>query len=235
MINGYNNTVYTQRSLDVGLRSYMIGVYNHMVVALLVTSFTAYFTVYSGLLHAILSVPGLIWVIILSPAAISITMGIRIQRFSVSTVYALCGLYSVLMGLSLSTFVAIYTDESIFKVFLMAAIIFGTMSLYGYTTKRDLTSMGSFLGMGVLSMIVVSLLNLLIFNSGVIGLFVSAVMCVLAIGLTAYDTQNIRDTYYAMSNNKEEAHKFAVYGAFRLYIDFIVIFINLLRFLGERR
>jgi hypothetical protein len=138
------------------------------------------------------------------------------------------------MGLSLSTLLVIYTGASVTRVFFITASVFGAMSLYGYTTKKDLTSMGSFMTMGLIGLISASLVNLFL-KSSALDFALSILGVVIFIGLTAYDTQKIKQMYYQASGNAEMATKMAVMGALNLYMDFINLFIMMLRFFGDRR
>jgi FtsH-binding integral membrane protein len=142
--------------------------------------------------------------------------------------------YAGLMGLSLATIFVVYTGASITRVFLITASTFGAMSLYGYSTKKDLTSFGSFLIMGLIGIMIASLVNIFLKSSG-LDFAISLIGVFIFIGLTAYDTQRIKQTYYHFAGNDEMVNKMAVIGALSLYMDFINLFIMLLRFFGERK
>jgi FtsH-binding integral membrane protein len=142
--------------------------------------------------------------------------------------------YAALMGLSLSSLFLLYTGASIARVFFITSAVFGSMSLYGYTTKKDLTAMGSFLMMGLIGIIIASLVNMFL-HSAAIQFAVSVLGVIIFVGLTAYDTQKIKAMYYELGGDNESASKGAIMGALTLYLDFINLFIMLLRFFGDRK
>lgn len=228
---------------DAGLRAYMLKIYNLMASALAVTGIVALFTANSpAMLSAlyvvqegrVVGMSGLGWLAAFAPLGMVLWMGFGLQRMQVSTANALFWAYSVLMGVSLSSIFLMYTGESIARAFFITAGTFGGMSLYGYTTKRDLTSMGSFLIMGVWGLLLASIANIFIGSAG-LSFAVSALAVLIFTGLTAYDTQKLKQMYYQIGATGDMAKKMAIMGALNLYIDFINIFIHLLRFIGERR
>ena len=224
----------TRASYDVGLREYMVKVYNYMAVALAISGFVAFFTASStALMQAIFGTP-LSWVVVLAPLAFVFLFSYKLNSLSSTQAKSYLWIFSGLMGLSLATVFVVYTQASIARVFFISASVFGIMGLYGYTTKKDLTEMGSFLMMGLIGVIIASLVNLFLRSSAldfalsILGLFIF-------IGLTAYDTQKIKQMYYQVSGNGEMVTKIAVMGALNLYMDFINLFLMMLRLFGDRR
>ena len=219
--------------IDVGLRSYMLQVYNYMASGVALTGIVAYVTAATpALFNAIFGTP-LMWVVMLAPIGFALFFGMRIQHIKASTAQALFWVFAALMGLSLATVFAIYTGESIARVFFITAATFGAMSLYGYTTKRDLSGMGSFLMMGLIGVMIASVVNIFIGSTAL--QFAVSVICVLVFaGLTAYDTQQIKEMY-AEGDDGEIYKKKAIMGALRLYLDFINLFMLLMQLFGQRR
>jgi FtsH-binding integral membrane protein len=237
-------TVAKAESYSEGLRQYLLKVYNYMTGGLALTGIVAFLTLKTpallSLIYAIEPMTGAItgmtpfgWIIAFSPLIFSLVMSFGFNRLSPMAMQAIFWGFAVCMGLSLTSLLLAYTGASIARVFFITAAIFGGMSIYGYTTKRDLTSLGSFLFMGMLGMLVASLVNIWL-QSPMMYFIMSFVGVALAIGLTAYDTQKIKQLYFQLGS-QEEAQKMAIFGAFQLYFDFIYLFINLLRILGDRR
>ncbi len=232
--------------IDQGLRNYMLKVYNYMGSALLLTGFIALFTFKlaavtgpNGELIGLTSLgnslynSGLAWIVMLAPLGVVFYMSFGIAKMSASKAQTVFWIFASLMGLSLSSIFIAYTGASITRVFFITAGTFGAMSIYGYTTKRDLTKLGSFLMMGLIGIIIASLVN--IFMKSSMMYFVISILGVLIfVGLTAYDTQKIKNMYLA-SDSGELIGKKAVMGALTLYLDFINLFIMLLRLFGQRR
>jgi FtsH-binding integral membrane protein len=219
--------------LDQGLRSYMLGIYNYMALGLALTGIIAFMASESpALMHAIFGSP-LAFVVLLAPVGVALFMQLRINSIKASTAQLLFWVYAGLMGLSLSSIFLVYTGTSIARTFFITAGMFGSMSLWGYTTKTDLTGMGSFLMMGLFGIIIASLVNMFIQSSS-LAFVVSLLGVVIFTGLTAYDTQAIKDMYYE-DDGFEIAQKKSVIGALMLYLDFINLFMHLLRFMGDRR
>jgi FtsH-binding integral membrane protein len=220
-------------TFDAALRAHMVRVYNHMTAGLVVTGLIAFLTASSpAMIHAIFGSPLRI-VVMLAPLAFVLVMSFGIQRLSLGALVGTFYGFSVAMGLSLSTIFLVYTGASIAQVFFISASMFLAMSLYGYTTKADLTNWGSFLMMGLFGIIIASLVNLFLHSSG-LSFAVSALGVLIFVGLTAYDTQNIKETF-SESWGAESNGKLAVMGALRLYLDFINLFMSLLRLMGNRR
>jgi len=217
---------------DEGLRQHMLSVYNYMALGLVLTGVVA-FTVASvpALYVPIFSTP-LKWVVMLAPLAFVLLFSFRIQTMSAAGAQAMFWAFCAVMGLSLASVFLVFTGTSIARTFFIAATMFGAMSLYGYTTKRDLTQFSSFLIMGLIGVIIAAVVNLFLgstalqFAISVIGIFVF-------LGLTAWDTQTIKEQY-AENIDQESRQKMAVWGAFSLYLNFINIFQLLLHFTGER-
>ncbi len=221
-------------SYDVGLRNYMLRVYNFMAIALAITGFSSFLIASTpALVQAIFGSP-LKWVVLFAPLAFVFFLGSKINKISASTAQNYLWIYSLLMGLSLAPIFLVYTGSSIARAFFVSASLFGAMSIYGYTTKKDLTGMGSFMIMGLIGIIIASLVNLFLKSSG-LDFVVSILSVIIFTGLTAYDVQKTRDIYYQFSSNDELVRKSAVMGALSLYMDFINIFISLLRLFGDRR
>lgn len=219
---------------DLGLRAFMVSIYKYMTLALLLTGFVAYFVASSPVLLKMFfssSLVGLLFM--LAPLFVVIYMSARINKMSFKAAQAWFWIYSGLMGISLASIFLIYTEMSIARVFFITAATFGGMSLYGYTTKRDLTNLGSFLFMGLIGIIIASLVNIFL-KSPAVYFITSAIGVLVFVGLTAYDVQRLKDTYYRFSNH-EDVQKYAVFGALSLYLDFINLFLLLLRFFGNRR
>jgi FtsH-binding integral membrane protein len=233
----YENRTVTRSgqfaAFEQGLRGYMQRVFSYMGLGLAVTGLAAFFALTVPALNAFLYAPGMQIVTLLAPLAMVLFLSFRINHMSLSGAQTAFWVYAVLMGFSLAPLALMYTGESIARVFLITASTFGAMALYGYTTKKDLTSMGSFLFMGLIGLIIAMLVNLFM-QSSAMSFVLSAMTVIIFTGLTAYDTQKIKDMYYE-SDSVEIAGKKAVMGALALYLDFINIFIALLRLFGDRR
>lgn len=221
-------------TFDSALRDYMVKVYQHMSVALVISGLVAFLVSSSPqLMQAIFGTP-LAYVVMFAPLVFVIFFGFKLNSMSSEKARGYLYFYAGLMGLSLATIFVVYTGASITRVFLITASTFGAMSLYGYSTKKDLTSFGSFLIMGLIGIMIASLVNIFLKSSG-LDFAISLIGVFIFIGLTAYDTQRIKQTYYHFAGNDEMVNKMAVIGALSLYMDFINLFIMLLRFFGERK
>ncbi|MGN6671262.1 MAG: Bax inhibitor-1/YccA family protein [Candidatus Nucleicultricaceae bacterium] len=224
---------YAAEGIDAGLRSFMLSVYNYMTLGLTLTGLVAYFVFSTpALLHVIFGTP-LYWVVALAPIGFVFYLSFKIQSISAARAQTLFWIYSGIMGLSMASIFLVYTGASVAKVFFITAATFASTSLYGYVTKRDLSGWGSFLFMGLIGIIIASLVNIFLKSSG-LDFMISIIGVGIFVGLTAYDTQMIKHLY-AESDNQEIATKKAVIGALNLYLDFINMFIFLLRLLGNRR
>ena len=237
MSNNFNDPISRSSarsvSLDAGLRAYMISVYNYMAMGLGFTGLIAYLV--SGqpaLMQAIFGGPQA-YLVIFSPLILVFMISAKLQQYSFSKIQTLFWIYSGLMGLSLSSIFLMYELGSIAKTFFITASMFGTMSIYGYSTQKDLTGMGSFLMMGVFGIIIASIVNMFM-QSGPMQYAISILTVLIFTGLTAYDTQTIKSMYNPGAS-QENSGKIAVFGAMQLYIDFINIFLALLRLFGDRR
>ncbi|HLI10408.1 MAG TPA: Bax inhibitor-1/YccA family protein [Alphaproteobacteria bacterium] len=219
--------------IDEGLRSYMLRVYNYMASGLALTGIVAYLVSQSpAAMHAVFGTP-LFWLVVLAPLGLVFFLSARINRMQASTAQALFWVYAALMGVSLASIFVVYTGTNIARVFFISAGAFAGLSLYGYTTRRDLSGMASFLMVGLIGVIIASLVNMFLHSTGlqfalsVIGVLVFA-------GLTAYDTQSIKEMYFA-NDMGEVATKKSVLGALRLYLDFLNLFLLLLQLFGNQR
>ena len=228
-----NSSAAQAWDVDAGLRSYMIKVYSYMAMGLGLTGLVAFVTASSpAFFQAIFGTP-LMWLVMLAPLGIVFFLSARIGTLSLSAAQTTFWIYAGVMGLSLSSIFYVYTGQSIARLFFVSASVFGAMSLYGYTTKKDLTSMGSFLYMGLIGLVVASIVNLFL-QSTALQLMLSYVGVLVFTGLTAYDTQVIKELYFE-ADSTEVAGKKAILGALNLYMDFINLFLALLRIFGDRR
>jgi hypothetical protein len=231
-----NTAAATAAQADVGLRAYMLGVYNHMTTALLLTGFFAFATKWAvlnvaGLGQLLYGTP-LKWVIMLAPLGMVIWLSARINRMSANKARNLFYIYGAIMGLSLASILFVYTGASVARAFFITAGAFAGLSLYGYSTKRSLSAMGSFMIIGLFGLIIASIVN--IFMASTQMEFVISVGGVLIFaGLTAWDTQRIKSMYSA-GDSREVAAKKSIFGALTLYLDFINMFLFILRLFGNR-
>ena len=227
--------------VDQGLRSYMLRVYNYMTVGLVLTGLVSYFAFtaafdssggLTGFGSAIYLSP-LKWIVMLAPLAFVLVLSFGINKMSAAAAQLTFWAFAAVMGLSLSSIFAVYTGTSIAKVFFITAGTFGAMSLYGYTTKRDLTQIGSFLFMGLIGLVIASVVNIFVASSALsFGISIAGVL--IFVGLTAWDTQKIKVAYQE-SDGREIMGKKAIMGALSLYLDFINLFLMLLRLMGNSR
>jgi FtsH-binding integral membrane protein len=218
-------------ALDTGLRDYMMRIYNYMAAGVGLTAVVAWLT-YQLIGPALLQSP-LMWIFILAPLALVFFIGSRINTLSVTTARLLFFVYAALVGVSLSILLHIYTSSSITRVFFIAAATFGALSIFGYTTRRDLSGAGTFLFMGLIGIIIASLVNLFLRSTGLDWL-ISVVGVGVFAGLTAYDTQRIK-AMYDSSDDETSAGRKSILGALSLYLNFINLFMMLLRLMGGRR
>lgn len=240
--SGYGSRTYSAE-IDQGLRSYMLSVYNYMAIGLAVTGGVAAFTANAAVASwdpitlssfgvALYTSP-LQWLVMLAPIGLVLVFSFGIQRLSMPVAQGLFWAFAALMGLSLSSIFLVYTQQSVTQVFFISAAAFAALSLYGYTTKRNLSAMGSFLIMGLFGLIIASLVNIFM-QSSAMEFAISVLGVGIFAGLTAYDTQTIKEMYYE-GDDRTTAGRKAIMGALNLYMDFINLFIMLLRLMGERR
>jgi uncharacterized protein len=227
----------TAAVVDQGLRSYMLRVYNYMGLGLVVTGLVAYFfsnwATASEANFALVYQSPLTWVIMLAPLAFVLVLSFGITKLSVGATQALFWAFAAVMGLSLSSIFLVYTLTSISQVFFISAATFLAMSLYGYTTKSDLTRFGSFLMMGLIGVVIASVVNIFLHSTG-LSFAISIVGVLVFVGLTAWDTQRIKESY-DVGFGHEVLQKGAIMGALSLYLDFINLFLMLLRLFGNQR
>ena len=231
-------------TLDAGLRAYMLRVYNYMLVGLGLTGLMAWLTANTPLSqvfynqittpNGIAMQPNILgWIAIFAPLAMVFFLSFRIMKMSFAAAQATFWIYAAVMGISLSTILFVYTGASIALTFFITAGMFGAMSLWGYSTKRDLTGFGSFLFMGLIGLVLASIAGMF-FHSTQLQFVISVLGVFIFTGLTAYDSQSIKNMYFA-GDDGEVVGKKAVMGALRLYLDFINLFLYLLRVMGNRR
>ena len=222
--------------IDEGLRSYMLRVYNYMTIGLGITGVVAYFTYVTAVsspafAQALYGSP-LKWVVMLAPLGMVFFLSARISKMSVSGAQTAFWVFAALMGLSLSSIFMVYTGASITRVFFITAASFGALSLFGYTTKKDISGWGSFLFMGLIGIIIASIVNIFL-GSSALHFAISVIGVLVFAGLTAYDTQQIKEMYFE-GDGEVAAGRKAIMGALRLYLDFINLFIMLLQLFGNR-
>jgi FtsH-binding integral membrane protein len=219
-------------AIDAGLRAHMQRVYSYMAGGLALTGIVAYAAAASGFYRSIAGTP-LIWIVILAPLGFVLALSFGIQRMSAATATLLFWVYAAVMGLSLGSIFLVFTGESVARVFFITAATYGAMSLYGYTTRSDLSRFGSLLLMGLVGIVIASLVNIFA-GSSALQFAISIIGVIVFVGLTAYDTQRIKQMYLE-SDTGEIVGKKAVLGALALYLDFINLFMLLLQLFGQRR
>lgn len=217
--------------IDEGLRAYMLRVYNYMSAGLAITGLVAYFGAASGIYAQIAQTP-LVWVVMLAPLGFVFFLSARIHKMSASAAQTTFWVFAAIMGLSLSYVFLLFTGASVVQTFLVTSAAFASLSLYGYTTKRDLSGMGSFMIMGLFGIIIASIVNIFL-GSPALHFAISVLGVLIFAGLTAWDTQDIKNMYFE-GDGEDVAAKKAIMGALRLYLDFINMFLFLLQFLGNR-
>ncbi len=228
-----SNPINREIDIDRDLRSYMIRVYMYMACGMGLTGLVAFYTASSPAMMVTIFTSPLKWVVMLAPIGMVFFLSSRIGVLSFSSAQILFWIYAGLMGLSLSTIFLVFTGESIARLFFITASIFAVMSLYGYSTRKDLSEMGSFLMMGVLGLVIASLVNLF-FQSSAMQMIISSIGVLVFTGLTAYDVQQIKESYFE-SDTADISGKKAILGALQLYLDFINLFISLLQLSNDRR
>jgi len=234
-------------AIDEGLRAHMLKVYNYMAMALVLTGAVAWYAYQAAVSgfspdgqvaltsfgQAIYASP-LAFVLMLAPLGSVLVLSFGITKLSTTTAQVLFWAFAAVMGLSLSSIFIVYTGESIARVFFITAAMFGAMSLYGYTTKRDLSAIGAFLFMALIGLIIAMLVNLFV-QSTMLSFGISVIGVLVFTGLTAWDTQLIKNLYLGSRENEDSLSKLAIMGALRLYLDFLNLFLMLLRLMGNRR
>jgi FtsH-binding integral membrane protein len=220
-------------------KNFISGVFSWMAIALAITAFTAYYFASSpALIGSLISPEGgmsiLGWIVIFSPIGFVLVMSMGFQKFSAGTLTLLFGAFAIIMGMSLSFILLIYTSSSIFLTFAVTAGMFGTMAFVGYTTKTDLTKFGSIMMMGLIGIIIASVANMFM-HSSTLDYIISFIGVLIFTGLTAYDVQVLKRIGAGVEYGTQETKKLMIMGALRLYLDFINLFLFLLRFLGNRR
>ncbi len=244
MIDYTSVFVQNKKGFDQGLKNYMLKIYNYMTLALSITAVTAYATIkFPPLTQLIFNVTpngNLVdftafgTIVSFLPLAIGIYFFMGIGKMSLNKAQIVFWIYASAMGVSLSYLGLIYTMYSLIKTFFICASVFGAMSIYGYTTNKDLTSMGSFFTMGLIGLIIVSIVNLFL-KSNAIEFAISFIGVAVFMGLTAWDTQKLKRLYYSSGLSGEIAQKVSIMGAFTLYLDFVNLFLYLIKFLGNRK
>jgi FtsH-binding integral membrane protein len=217
---------------DEGLRQHMLRVYNYMGLGLVMTGLVAFIVGTTPALYVPIFSTPLKWFVMLAPLAFVLFFSFRMESMSASGAQTLFWAFCAVMGLSLASIFLVFTGTSIARTFFIAAAMFGATSLYGYTTKRDLSQFGSFLIMGLIGVVIASLVNLFLASSA-LQFAISVIGIVVFVGLTAWDTQSIKEQYVE-NFDAESKQKLAVFGAFSLYLNFINIFQLLLTFTGQR-
>lgn len=231
----------TQAMVDEGLKDYMLKVYNFMAGGLAVTALAAYVCLNTSLINLFFSVnsygqasmSALGWIILFAPLVMVFAFSWVLHRGTTQQIQLVFWAFSAVMGLSLTPTLLAYTGASVARIFLITAAMFGSMSLYGYTTKKDLTSMGSFMIMGVWGIVIASIVNIFLKSPG-LSYAISILAVIAFTALTAYDTQKIRQIYMSYDDGDTITRK-AIAGALELYLDFINMFLALLRLFGDRR
>jgi FtsH-binding integral membrane protein len=219
--------------IDEGLRAYMLAIYNYMGLGLAMTGLTAFVVATSPPLMAVIFGTPLKWVVMLAPLAFVFFLSARVHRMSVSAAQLTFWAFAIVMGLSMASIFLVFTGTSIARVFFITAATFGAVSLYGYTTKRDLSQFGSFLVMGLIGIVIASLVNLFL-GSSALQFAISVIGVLVFTGLTAWDTQRLKEEYVE-SAGSELVAKQAIMGALSLYLNFINLFMMLLQLFGQNR
>lgn len=232
----YGNRAQTDADIDQGLRSYMLSVYNYMAIAVALTGLAAYgmsswMTSNPQVAQTLFQSP-LKWVIMLAPLGFVLVLSFGIHKMKTSTAQMVFWTYAAVTGISISWILLVFTGESVARTFFITSAAFASLSLYGYTTKRSLSGMGSFLMMGLFGIIIASVVNIFL-GSSALQFAISVIGLLVFAGLTAYDTQQIKEMYFAGDDSETQGRK-AIMGALRLYLDFINMFMFLLQFLGNR-
>jgi uncharacterized protein len=225
------NTVAQTQTYDVGLRNYFLSVYNNMILGLLMSGGIAYWMSTDAALMAAIWKTNLAWVVLFAPLVMSFGLIFIFDSMSSMTARLFFYLFAAVMGASLSIFFMMFKIGSIFQVFFITSATFAVMSVYGYTTNKDLSSLGSFLLMGVIGLVIAGIINIFL-QSPVMTFVISCIAVLVFTVLVAVDTQQLKEVYYSKFGDERE--KLGILGALNLYMDFINIFVNLLQLLGEK-
>ncbi len=237
-MNQQHNETQSYNATGVIAKNFISNVFSWMGIAMAITAVTAYFFANDPALIGMLvnengmSMMG--WIVMFSPFILVLVMGMRFQRMSYGALVAVFAIYSILMGMSLSFILLVYTAASVFQTFLVTAVMFGVMALVGYTTKTDLTKFGSILFMALIGLIVASVINMFM-HSGTMEYIISFAGVLIFTGLIAYDVQKLKKIGSGLMYQSTDANKLAIMGALSIYLDFINLFLFLLRFMGDRR
>ncbi len=224
---------FDQAAVDAGLRQYMLSIYNYMTIALAITGGVAFMVAQSPeALHVIFGTP-LKWVVMLAPLGFVFFFSARIHAMTPATAQMVFWAFAATMGLSMASIFLVFTGTSIARVFFITAAAFGATSLYGYTTKTDLAKFGSFLFMGLIGIMLATIVNIFL-GSSALQFAISVIGVLLFTGLTAYDTQRLKELY-ADSYDRDTLSRIAIMGALQLYLDFINLFTFLLQLVGQNR
>ena len=229
---GYGAQAQSAALFDEGLRKHMLRVYNYMGLGLVITGIVAFVVSQTPALYVPIFQTPLKWVVMLAPLAFVFFFSFRIHAMSAATAQMAFWAFAAVMGLSLASVFLVFTGTSIARTFFITATMFGAMSLYGYTTKRDLSQFGSFLMMGLIGVVIASIVNIFL-GSSALQFAISVIGVFVFVGLTAWDTQNIKEQY-AENYDQESQQKLAVFGALSLYLNFVNLFQLLLSLTGQR-
>lgn len=230
--NEFLATHVNRAHVDEGLRQYMLQVYNYMCAGLVLTGLVAYAVANTEILRNFIFGTPIYWLVMFAPLIFVFIYASRIERMSVSSAQIGFWAFAAVMGMSLASVFLVFAEASVARVFFITASVFGGMSLYGYTTKKSLSGWGSFLFMGLIGVIIAMIVNMFL-GSSALHFAISVIGVIVFVGLTAYDTQRIKETYYA-GDGQAVVTKKAIIGALKLYLDFINLFIMLLHLFGNR-
>ena len=230
--NEFPATHVNRAHVDEGLRQYMLQVYNYMCAGLVLTGLVAYAVANTEILRNFIFGTPIYWLVMFAPLIFVFAYASRINRMSVSGAQIGFWAFAAVMGMSLASVFLVFAEASVARVFFITASVFGGTSLYGYTTKKSLSGWGSFLFMGLIGVIIASIVNIFL-GSSALQFAISVIGVIVFVGLTAYDTQRIKETYYA-GDGQAVVTKKAIIGALKLYLDFINLFIMLLHLFGNR-
>jgi FtsH-binding integral membrane protein len=230
--NSYTSTTSVPE-YDMGLRTFLLGVFNNMTIALFISGIVSAYVGLSPDIAAVIWGTPFKWAAIFAPLAFVFLFSYMASSMSSSTARIMLFCFAGLMGLSMSSIFLVFKLGSIAQVFFISGATFGATALWGYTTKRDLSGMGSFLMMGAIGLLIAGIVNLFL-QSSVMAFAISSIGVLIFVGFTAYDMQSIKQQYYDL-NDDEEIRKAGIFGALNLYMDFVNIFLNLLQLLGEKK